>query len=409
MGVSPTSTRPCGRAPTSAVLGPPNPPSPPGVLLLLAGGESAKDAPSRSTSGELLRLLRVHSSPASSSSVPSLVCLVFVRRRGFVGVAYASTSASMSRLSTRASRDCDGPCDCACAEAAKSAGSRAWVPDDWGWLCEIVRGLTGVAATRTVPRAPFSATLAFACACELWLCVRDRDDVGPVMDVERASSALLLARALLLNTVVMLTSRTIARLRSPPGPMLTERDRSRCSCSNDMDRERERARCVASSFVFEVPALAETDAVEVDDLSRFVAGLKESGGDRSSVSVSVSASSWNSLERKRAQNPGSFSLNLGQEGNSQLSAPGMRGGCGDVQRFDDVLAEGLHPVPVILLLAVRRGLGWVRVAEPERAVHGAHELPHRELVHVGLEALLERLGRRWWRLRLLARTTLAFL
>lgn len=46
---------------------------------------------------------------------------------------------------------------------------------------------------------------------------------------------------------------------------------------------------------------------------------------------------------------------------------------------------------------------------PELAVHGAHELPHRELVHVALEALLERLLGGLGRLRLPTLATLAFL
>lgn len=136
----------------------------------------------------------------------------------------------------------------------------------------------------------------------------------------RVRSLLLFARSLPLKTVVMLTSRTIARFRRPPGAVLTERDRSRCSCSSDTDNERDRERCAASSFDFDFDF--DEPAAEDVDLRRLLACLGDAGGERSTVSASEWAASGKSFERKSAQSSGSFPVNLQTKSarKSQLTA-----------------------------------------------------------------------------------------
>ena len=152
-----------------------------------------------------------------------------------------------------------------------------------------------MAATSTLPieRELFSPRTASWTppAADCWLCVRER--VEPAA-VAASSAAFCFARAFP-NFVVIVTSYTAARLRSPFGPILSERDRSRLSCSSESDREFERSRVRRSAslpllFVFADDLVDGTDAdvdVDAEDFRRFDAGLGETGGERPSESRSI--------------------------------------------------------------------------------------------------------------------------
>ena len=180
--------------------------------------------------------------------------------------------------------------------------------------------MLGVAATSTLPieRELFSPRTGSWTppAADCWLCVRER--VEPAA-VAASSAAFCFARAFP-NFVVIVTSYTAARLRSPFGPILSERDRSRLSCSSESDKEFERSRVRRSAslpllFVFADDLVDGTDVdadadVDAEDFRRFDAGLGETGGERPSESVSELPGSGKSFERKREQRSGSFALNL---------------------------------------------------------------------------------------------------